>query len=182
MTNIKQGTHLNILLADDDSDDCFFFQEALKESSISTTLTVVHDGEQLMNLLTSETGTLPHVLFLDLNMPRKNGFECLAEIKMHHALKELPVIIYSTSFHKKIATVLYEHGATYYISKPYEISKLKSAVHKAILLIAEECFQQPNKETFLLTEEKKNSKSFLWFADFFNLADSVEPELIVSII
>lgn len=82
--NFKQ---LNILLADDDSDDCLFFKEALRELLLSTNLTTVHDGEQLMQLLTNETNVLPHVLFLDLNMPRKNGFECLTEIKLSKKLK-----------------------------------------------------------------------------------------------
>ena len=63
--------HLNLLLADDDTDDCIFFKAALEKLSLSTHLTTVHDGEQLMRLLLKETYELPHVLFLDLNMPRK---------------------------------------------------------------------------------------------------------------
>ena len=70
--------HLNLLLADDDIDDCSFFKEVLENLPISTHLTTVHDGEQLIQLLAKETIELPHVLFLDLNMPRKNGFECLS--------------------------------------------------------------------------------------------------------
>ena len=62
---------LNILLADDDTDDCIFFKEALDELLLPTHLITVHDGEQLMQLLTNETTELPDVLFLDLNMPRK---------------------------------------------------------------------------------------------------------------
>jgi CheY-like chemotaxis protein len=128
MNTKQQHVPFNILLADDDIDDCLFFKEALKEFSLPTQLTVVHDGQQLMQLLTNETNELPHVLFLDLNMPRKNGFECLSEIKLDKKLEQLPVIIYSTSFHRKIANMLYETGANYYISKPSEISKLKKAV------------------------------------------------------
>ena len=70
-----------ILLADDDTDDCIFFKEALDELLLPTKLMTVHDGEQLMHLLANESTELPDVLFLDLNMPRKNGFECLEEIK-----------------------------------------------------------------------------------------------------
>ena len=62
---------LKILLADDDIDDCIFFKEALAELLLSTHLTTVNDGEQLMQLLTNETNVLPHVLFLDFNMPAK---------------------------------------------------------------------------------------------------------------
>lgn len=92
----QQQTPLNILLADDDTDDCTFFKEALKEFPLPTHLIAVHDGEQLMKLLTNQTNELPHVLFLNLNMPRKNGFECLREIKFNKKLKQLPVIVFST--------------------------------------------------------------------------------------
>ena len=167
MNAIQRQSSMNILLADDDADDCHFFKEALKEFTLPTHLTVVHDGEQLMHLLTDQTSELPQVLFLDLNMPRKNGFECLSEIKVNEKLKHLPVIIYSTSFHKKVADVLYENGANYYISKPSEISKLKKAVQQMVTLIAEDKFSQPTKENFMLTSEKKNYKTQSWFKNFF---------------
>ena len=72
----------NLLLADDDEDDCDFFKEALDELLLPTSLVTVNDGVQLMDFL-SESGAenLPDILFLDLNMPRKNGLECLTEIK-----------------------------------------------------------------------------------------------------
>lgn len=62
---------VNILLADDDKDDCLFFKEALEELPLSSQLTVMHNGEQLMRFLEEKTSELPHVLFLDLNMPKK---------------------------------------------------------------------------------------------------------------
>ena len=72
---------------DDDLDDCLFFKSAVAEFSLPTQLETVHDGEQLMQHLTKEQSNLPDVLFLDLNMPRMNGFECLAEIKTNKAKK-----------------------------------------------------------------------------------------------
>ncbi len=165
----EQPAHpLNILLADDDSDDCLFFKEALKSFPLPTNLTVVKDGEQLMQVLTDETISLPDVLFLDINMPRKNGFECLSEIKQHENLEQLPVIIYTTSFHKKVADLLYSKGAAYYISKPSEISMLKKAVQKTITLIAQGNVTQPEKEQFVLTTNRKNEKAFSWFSNFFS--------------
>jgi len=163
-----------IFLAENDTDDCLFFKEALKEFSMHTELTVVHDGEELMQLLTNETTKLPNVLFLDLNMPRKNGFECLMEIKSTTTLKQLTVIIYSTSFHNKAAAALFNNGASYYISKPFEISKLKKVVQDIIELIAKGDFGQPSIETFLLTEEKRNHNPFSWFSDFFIIPDSTK--------
>ena len=164
--NLKK---LNILLADDDTDDCYFLKEALEELPLPTQFTSVHDGEQLMQLLTDERNKLPDMLFLDLNMSRKNGFECLSEIKSNDKLKHLPVIIYSTSFHNKIAEMLYKSGATYYISKPSEISRLKKTVQQIITSIAQGNVSQPAKENFILTTERRNYQKFFWFSDFFSI-------------
>ncbi len=147
---------LNILLADDDPDDCYFMKEALKEFSLPTHLTTVLDGEELMELLTTETTELPAILFLDLNMPRKNGFECLSAIRGNEKLNHLPVIIYSTSFHMEIANMLYQNGANYYISKPADISRLKKIVQYIIVHITEGNHSKPPKENFVLTTNSIN--------------------------
>ena len=66
-----------IFLADDDADDCMLFEDALREVSTSTELTTANDGVELINLMETTVPPPPDVIFLDLNMPRKNGFECL---------------------------------------------------------------------------------------------------------
>lgn len=142
---------LNILLADDDTDDCIFFKEALGELIISTELTSVHDGEQLMQLLTNETTELPHVLFLDLNMPRKNGFECLLEIKLSKRLNQLPVIIFSTSFEQDVVNLLYKNGAQYFIRKPSEFTQFKNIIQESLTRIALGNTSQSTRENFVLT-------------------------------
>jgi CheY-like chemotaxis protein len=146
--NLKQ---LNVLLADDDIDDCIFFKEALGELLLSTNLTTVNDGEQLMQLLTNETNELPHILFLDLNMPRKNGFECLSEIKQNKKLKDLPVVIFSTSFEQEVVNLLYKNGAQYFIRKPSEFSQFKKIIQQSLVAIAQETISQPTRENFVLT-------------------------------
>ena len=138
---------LNILLADDDFDDCLLFTEALKELQLQTKLRVVHDGDQLMQLLTKNTDEIFDVLFLDLNMPRKNGFRCLEEIKSSSKLKSLPVIILSTSFHQKDADMLYEKGAKYYISKPANFQKLRQVIQEMLSLVSEKNTLQTVKES-----------------------------------
>jgi len=143
--------HFDILLCDDDSDDCYFFSEALEKIFLSTKLTAVHDGEQLMQLLTNETNDLPHVLFLDLNMPRKNGFECLIEIKHNKKLKQLPVIIFSTSFDEEVANLLYKNGAQYFIRKPSEIPQLQKVILQALTLLSKKNNSQPDRDDFVLT-------------------------------
>jgi CheY-like chemotaxis protein len=141
---------MNILLADDDTDDCMFFKEALEELFLPTDLTAVHDGEQLMQLLTSETTKLPHVLFLDLNMPRKNGFECLSEIKLNAKLNGIPVIIFSTSFEHETVNQLHKSGAHYYIRKPSQFSQFKSLIQQSLEFIAQALTDQPNRDNFVL--------------------------------
>jgi CheY-like chemotaxis protein len=128
---------LNILLADDDTDDCIFFKKALEELQLSTNLTIVYDGEQLMQLLTKETNELPHVLFLDINMPRKNGFECLSEIKTNNRLKALPVVMFSTSYSQDKVSLLFKIGAHVYIHKPGDFAQLIQVIHHALNMATE---------------------------------------------
>ena len=144
---------LYILLADDDTDDCLFFKEALEGMPVSTQFTAVHDGEQLMQLLTNKTIKLPDLLFLDLNMPRKNGFECLTEIKQHEKLKALPVVIFSTSFEQEVVNLLYNNGAHFFIRKPSEFVLFKKIILYTLTLIMLNNIAQPDRENFVLSME-----------------------------
>jgi len=135
--NVKQ---LNILHADDDIDDCNFFREALEALPINANLTTVNDGEQLMNYLSENTEDLPHVLFLDINMPRKNGFECLAEIKKNKKLKNLPIVMFSTYKSQDKVSVLFKGGADIYIHKPGNFSQLVQVIYHAIPMVSENIF------------------------------------------
>jgi CheY-like chemotaxis protein len=134
---------LNILLADDDTDDCSFFDKALKEIPITTDLKIVHDGEQLMTYLFENSKNLPDVLFLDLSMPRKNGFECLTEIKENIRLKDLLVVMFSTSFpqdrnyEENMITMLLNLGAYEYIRKPVDFAQLKQVIHNTLIRVEE---------------------------------------------
>lgn len=143
--------HYNLLLADDDEDDCDFFNEALSETGIDANLAMVHDGVELMNYIQNNNlQNLPDVIFLDLNMPRKNGIECLTEIKENEKFKNLPVIIFSTSLDSEIVDNLYKKGASYYIRKPGEFGKLKTVIEKALTIASENNFKQPERANFIL--------------------------------
>jgi CheY-like chemotaxis protein len=139
-----------LLLADDDSDDCIFFKDALDDLPVSVNLITVNDGVELMQTLSSNTQQLPDILFLDLNMPRKTGFECLSEIKENERLKHLPIIILSTSLDMKVVNSLHDMGAHYYIRKPGEFKQLKKLIHEAILITSKKNTQRPAKENFIL--------------------------------
>ena len=140
MKTKQQPASLNILLADDDTDDRFFFDKALKEIPIITHLTVVNDGEQLMNYLNKNSAHLPDILFLDLSMPRKTGFECLTEIKEDKKLKDMPVIVFTTSFgrginfEQSLINTLSKIGAQEYVRKPGDFEQLKQIIHKSLIV------------------------------------------------
>jgi CheY-like chemotaxis protein len=141
----------NLLLADDDEDDCIFFKEALDELSLPVTLVTVNDGVELMGFLdVNISDNLPDILFLDLNMPRKNGYECLEEIKEIKELRELPIVIISTSLDSEIVNLMYEKGAVFYIRKPGDFSKLKKVIGEALSKASENNFRQPAREQFIL--------------------------------
>lgn len=143
---------ISILLADDDFDDCDLFKDALSELSIATSIMIVNDGEQLMRLLSEISGNLPDVLFLDLNFPRKAGFDCLAAIKRDEQLKSLFVVIFSTSVDEHLAEELYQHGAHYYICKPAEFSTLKKLIFKVLRIIERGNLERPAIEDFILRQ------------------------------
>ena len=146
---------LTILLADDDRDDRYFFDRALKTLPIRTQLVTVENGENLMDYLVKNSNQLPDILFLDLNMPRKNGSECLIEIKSNDKLKQLPVIIYSTSLHENVADVLYKNGAHYYIRKS-NLPELKKILHHVLKLMTEKKFGRPPIDKFIFSPVEIN--------------------------
>ena len=88
--------YINIALADDDEDDRFFFTEAFEDLKIKNRVSTFKDGIELMEFL-EESSLLPDLLFLDLNMPKKSGIECLKEIKANSKFNEIIIAIYSTS-------------------------------------------------------------------------------------
>jgi CheY-like chemotaxis protein len=133
---------LNILLADDDMDDCQFFKDALAALHLKTQLKIVNDGEALMTYLSENGHQLPDVLFLDLNMPRKNGFECLTELKDNVQLKDIPVVIFSTSFPKAIIDMVFKMGANLYIRKPGDFGQLKQVIYNALPIAIESHFSK----------------------------------------
>jgi CheY-like chemotaxis protein len=145
-----QRDKFTILLADDDEDDCMFFKDALNELSLPVSLKIVANGADLINFLENNPVDFPRILFLDLNMPRKTGIECLSEIKQSKKLKQLPVIIYSTSFNPDVVDLLYNKGAQHYIRKPVDFEHLKSVINKAIMLSSQANDAEPLKEKFVI--------------------------------
>ena len=114
---------LNILLVDDDSDDQMIFIDAIKEIDHSIQCHVVGNGlEALLSLRTKSPS--PDIIFLDLNMPKMNGYECLEEIKKEKHLKEIPVVIYTTSKLEAEKERTLQMGAKHFLIKPSDFSLL----------------------------------------------------------
>ena len=138
-----QRTPLNILLADDDIDDRFLFEKALKEIPVASKVTMVNNGEELMEHLIKNSGQLPDIVFLDLSMPRKTGFECLSEIKENENLKALNVVMLTTSFtsgidlEDNLRSTLLRMGAQDYIRKPSDFKELKQVIEQALINVSE---------------------------------------------
>ena len=121
-----------ILLADDDENDRLLFTDVFQELKINTIIHTVNDGLQLMEYLLKNKTKLPQLLFLDLNMPFKNGLECLKEIRSNPDLRELSVAIFSTSLSQKDIDETFIQGANIYINKPNSFNELKEVLNKAM--------------------------------------------------
>lgn len=141
----------NIFLAEDDADDRMFFEDALKEVAMPTQLTLSNNGVELMNNLDILTvHPPPDVIFLDLNMPLKNGFDCLKEIRETPKLKQIPVVIFSTTKNEDAVEKTYRQGANYYICKPHSFPLLVKAIETILALDLWQQNQQLSKENFVL--------------------------------
>ena len=124
-----------LLLADDDDDDRLFFSDAILELAVTVNLTLVKDGEELMKLLTDDSYTVPHVIFLDINMPLKNGTECLREIKCNDKLKHIPIVMFTTAYSHQLVNELHSGGVKYFIQKPNNFEQLKLVIERALSLL-----------------------------------------------
>lgn len=113
-----------IIIAEDDADDRLLIEDALNENDISSKdLTFVDDGEILIDTL-KENANTPCMVFLDLNMPKKDGRQALREIKEDSRLKHIPVIVFSTSSSLEDIKTSYQNGVNTYFTKPSKYSEL----------------------------------------------------------
>jgi CheY-like chemotaxis protein len=141
---------LYILLADDDEDDRVLFIEAFLELKIKTTVQTVNNGIELMKRLNEKDAYLPHLIFLDLNMPIKDGMQCLKEIRSNEKLKNISIAIYSTSNSQKDIEETFFNGANIYITKPSDFNTLKQVLEKAVITAYQYQDDGMKRENFLL--------------------------------
>ncbi|WP_298122123.1 response regulator [Flavobacterium sp.] len=142
--------YIHIILADDDEDDRMFFTDAFDELKINTKVQTYNDGVELMNYLKKENAILPNVLFLDLNMPKKNGIECLHEIKADKRFDDIAIAIYSTSSSEEHIEETFINGANIYIKKPNDFNTLKKVLSDVVTINWQYHTSGLNKDNFLL--------------------------------
>lgn len=141
---------VHIFLADDDTDERVLFHEAIRLNSISAQLSVAGNGMELIEVLHNTPISGPRLVFLDLNMPIKNGYDCLLEIRQHPTLNTLPVVIYSVSNNINDVKATYEAGADFYLHKPSSFNDLQTALRKIFDLNLTQ-HMEPKWESFVIS-------------------------------
>ncbi|MEO6348394.1 MAG: response regulator [Aquaticitalea sp.] len=125
-----------LMIVDDDKDDRFFFRSAIRKNNPSFECVEAENGVDALQQL-RKVEVLPDFIFLDLNMPKMDGRECLKELKKDKTLKHIPVIIYSTSEYKVDKEVTKELGADYFLTKLSDIYPLPEELVKAMNKVEE---------------------------------------------
>ncbi len=132
MKKIQDGTSFNVLMVEDSPTDVMLTREALEHSGLLINLNVVDDGVEALDYLRREgkysASVRPDLILLDLNLPRKNGLETLAEIKADEHLKMIPVAILTTSKAETDIYNAYGGHANCYITKPVDFDKFVSVI------------------------------------------------------
>jgi CheY-like chemotaxis protein len=144
-------SRLEIFLAEDDIDDRTFFEEALSVAEVSAKLTSFTNGKQLTDYLaTVESPPPPDIIFLDINMPVKNGMHCLKEIRAEEKFSKVPIIIFSTSSLEKDIDKSYQFGADKYIVKSYSFDQDVQVLKKIFTADWETFFTARSKDNYLV--------------------------------
>ena len=121
-----------VLLIDDDQDDSELFKEAIEEVNPEISFHHIEDGKQAIRELIDKKTITPDLIFLDINLPRLSGWECLKQFKGEGHLNNIPIIIYSTSSQSKEKETASRLGAAGFITKPDDYLELKSVLQKVL--------------------------------------------------
>ena len=138
MQNIDQAVRV-ILLIDDDDDDQAMFREALQAVDDTVRCIVAPDGVDAVEMLRIQNARVPDYIFLDLNMPKMGGKECLLHIRRMPHLQHVPVIIYTTSRQNRDVEETRALGAVHFISKPYYFDDICQSIRHVL----EEAWRNP---------------------------------------
>ena len=122
-----------ILLVDDDADDQLFFLDALRAVNDAIVCDVANNGIEALEHLET-TPPLPSLIFLDLNMPMMNGYECLEHIKKQRDFKDIPVVIFTTSSNPKDRDLTKKLGAKVFLTKTSDLHQMRLQLSEILKL------------------------------------------------
>jgi len=142
-----------VFLADDDDNDSFLFRDAIGQVGKYLSLNTFKDGFELMNHLNDKRNPLPDIIFLDLYMPYKNGFDCLDEIRSCDRLKDLTVIIYTTANHIEDIQMALNKGGTLYFAKSSTFQELVNRLSKILNMNWEEFNPEARMDKFVFLDD-----------------------------
>ena len=146
---IMQDQKLHIILAEDDKDDQLFFKTAFRDLKLDYSLAICNDGVELINYLNS-IDEVPHMIFLDLQMPGKNGMQCLKEIRGESKYRDMTVAIYTSLASAEYHEETFINGANVFIKKPRELSQLKKILLEVVYINWQYICDGLNKENFMI--------------------------------
>lgn len=156
--DVKEKESVKIILADDDKDDQEFFKDALDAAEIPSEVLTVDNGQELINTLKDSAEPKPDIVFIDINMPVKNGKQALAEIKNDQELQDIPAVMLSTSNQPKDIDDAFNTGADLYIQKPHSFSNFILILKKVFTLHWTKALMNPLKDIFFLSEKNISHK------------------------
>jgi CheY-like chemotaxis protein len=134
MTPKPAGQPIEVLLVEDDPGDVLLIREAFDFNKVHNNLNVVNDGEQALAYLRREgeykESLRPDLVLLDLNLPRKDGREVLAEVKADETLRAIPIVVLTTSEAEEDVLKSYQLHANAYVTKPVDFERFVSIVRQ----------------------------------------------------
>ncbi len=137
----------NVLIAEDDDDDFEIFSEAIQQLSITVVLSRAENGDILIKLLSEKN---PDMLFLDLNMPWKDGKSCLVEIRSDRKYDDLPIIIYTSHTDFESVEFCFRKGSNLYVYKPHSYKELVEVLEKIFAIDWKKVMYYPTFSQFVL--------------------------------
>lgn len=141
---------MHILFVDDDTDESYLFNEALEHAGLNIQLSKAKNGDDLLAFLSNKP--LPDLVFIDLNMPYKDGLEALTEIRKNDKFERLPLVIYSTTKNDFHIDSSYKHGANLFVVKPDNFDRMVHIVKKVCTMDWKN-FRSPKRDEFLILSD-----------------------------
>jgi CheY-like chemotaxis protein len=141
---------MKVLVCDDDADDREMLEAVLRDAMDNVEFIEAADGVECLRLL--KDGLKPHLAFIDLNMPLKNGIECLRDIQNQKLAADTPFVVYSTSQSLNDINAAYNYGARYYVVKPFSLSTLQQMLQQLFTMLQNPAIEERDKKNFVISQ------------------------------